>query len=137
MKAAGGGIGSFVCDCDKTPTKKQRQDLFGSQFGAQSIVTGKAAGTGGSWPQGILSQEAETNAGAQLAFCFPVVGAPAGGMSPPFRVDLPNSRSESRSAHRSAQRLVYLVTLEPVKLTTLIVTVTVWLSKKMLGLAGH
>lgn len=80
MKAAGGGIGSFVCGCDKTPTKKQRQGLFGSQFGAQSIVTGKAAETGGSWPQGILSQEAETNAGAQLAFCFPAVGAPAGGM---------------------------------------------------------
>lgn len=42
MKAAGGGIGSFVCGCDKTPTKKQRQGLFGSQFGAQSIVTGNS-----------------------------------------------------------------------------------------------
>lgn len=136
MKTAGGGINSLCVTVTKLPPRSNIKAHFGSQFGAQPIAAGKAAGRGGNWPQGILSQEAETNAGTQLAFHLPVVGAPAGGMVLPFSVDLPSSRSEPRYAHSGAQRLVYLVTLELVKLTTSIVTVTVWLSKKMLSLTG-
>lgn len=118
-----------MCDRDKTPTKKQHQGSFWLSV----------------WGIAHRGRECRRKR-RQLATRhpqsgsrdkrFPVVGAPAGGMVLPFSVDLPSSRSEPQYAHSGAQRLVYLVTLELVKLTTSIVTVTVWLSKKMLSLTG-